>query len=107
MSIMSEVHTESIEKRGSSELTVQVRYSAATQPFIDSHASRQETVGSLRERVMAAFDVTDQQLPDGSSKIFFLYHENRKLENLNEILGDLTERERALKLKLVETVIQG
>lgn len=104
---MSEVRNEEAEKQGNRELTVQVRYSAATHPFVDSHASRQETIGSLRKRVMEAFGVTDQQLPDGSSKIFFLYHENRKLENPNETLGDLAGHERVLKLKLVETVIQG
>ncbi len=104
---MAEVRNDESSKHGKDKLTVQVRYAAATAPFVDSHASRDETVGSLRTRVMEAFGVTDQQLPDGSSKIFFLYHDNRKLEAPQETLGSVAGSEQILKLKLVETVIQG
>ena len=88
-------------------LTVQVRYSSATKPFVDPQVNGSELLAAFRTRVMKEFNVTDEKLPDGGQKIFFLYREDTRLENLNQTMGDLAGEDKHLKLKLVETVIQG
>lgn len=87
-------------------INVQVRYPAAPKPFIDPRAQASETVGHLKARVLAAFEISETQTPD-QQVLFFLYLEDQKLENLQQTLEQLAGRDRVLKLRLVQQIVQG
>lgn len=92
---------------GHNVLVVKVRYPGAPIPFVDPHASRAETVAALQKRVMHEFEVKDIQNPDGTTTVYSLYHENVKLEDPSETLGEIAGERQELDLKLVQFVHQG
>lgn len=90
----------------SKKLEVNVRYPAAAKPFVDPKADPQETLASLKARVLDAFHLTEVQDPN-QSVLYFLYHEDEKLEDLSQTLGHIAGDRHVLKLKLVQQIIQG
>jgi hypothetical protein len=88
-------------------INVQVRYPSAKEPFKDPHADPHETVGALRLRAMEAFGVKDETNPDGSTTTYELYHDDVKLTNLSQQIGDLAGADHALKLRMTKVIIQG
>ena len=87
-------------------LNLQVRYVAATKPFVEPHASPDETLQSVKAKVLAAFDL--KEIQDGNQTIlYFLYKDDKKLENLSITLGQLAEDAHELKLRLVQQIVQG
>jgi hypothetical protein len=88
-------------------LKVIVHYPAAKKPFEQDHASRNETVGTLKSAVLAAFGLTECQSGDGKTFAYTLYHHKTPLENLNETLGQVAREEHTLELKLSQQVTQG
>ncbi len=88
------------------KLTVTVRYIAATKPFQDNNASRDETLASLKARVMDAFGLKETQ--DANQQVlYWLYEEDTKLEDLSRTLGAIAGDKNHLKLRLVQQIIQG
>ncbi|MBI3894357.1 MAG: hypothetical protein HY313_00350 [Acidobacteria bacterium] len=87
-------------------INVQVRYPAAPRPFIDPKAQAAETLGQLKSRVLAAFEVAETQGPE-QQVLFFFYHENERLDDLTRTLGQIAGEDRVLKLKLVQQIVQG
>lgn len=87
-------------------INVQVRYPAAPKPFVDPKAQPSETVGQLKARVLKAFEVAETQTPE-QQVLYFIYLGDEKLDDLNRTLGDITGKDRVLKLKLVQQIIQG
>lgn len=89
-------------------LNVTVRYAAAPKPFHDHDANREETLQSLKERVLTAFGLTEgQSTPDGNTIDYKLYHGKSELTDLSATLGSLAGPAHALELKLSQHVQQG
>ena len=89
-------------------INVTVRYAAAVKPFHDKGASREETVLSLRARVLSAFGLTDgESTPEGNTITYKLYHEKTELADLSRTLGEVAGKAGALALKLSQFVQQG
>jgi hypothetical protein len=92
---------------GKETLKVVVTYPAAKKPFEQGHATRNETVGTLKEAVLKAFGLTEGGSADGNIYTYTLYFEKRPLENLNETLGQVAGERHTLELKLSQQVTQG
>lgn len=88
------------------KLEVNVRYPAAAKPFIDPKADPQETLASFKARVLDAFQLKETQ-DQNQSVLYFLYHEDVKLEDLSQTLAHVAGGKHSLKLKLVQQIIQG
>ena len=87
-------------------LHVVVHYPAAKEPFKDDNASRSETVGSLKARVLTAFGLSEGQ-QGGQNFTYTLYHDKTPLENLNETIGQVAAGQPTLQLKLSQQITQG
>jgi phenylacetate-coenzyme A ligase PaaK-like adenylate-forming protein len=90
-----------------STLLVVVHYIAAGEPFKDPDASRTETVGALKQRVLDAFGLTEGQTPDGNTTTYTLHQSKTELTDPNQQLGELAGDKHELQLKLGQRVIQG
>lgn len=88
-------------------LKVIVHYAAAKKPYEQDHASRHETVGTLKTNVLRAFGLTEGQHADGNTYTYTLYHHKTSLDNLSETLGQVAGDEHTLELKLSQQVTQG
>lgn len=88
-------------------LKVIVHYAAAANPYEQDHASRQETVGTLKASVLNAFGLTEGQRADGNTYTYTLYNHKTPLESLNETLGQVAGEKHTLELKLSQQVTQG
>ena len=88
-------------------LSVTVTYPPAEEPFKDSNENRTETVGQFKTRVLKAFDLTEGQLPDGSTATYTLFHGKTPLENLSETMGAVAGDKKELHLKLSQQLTQG
>lgn len=88
-------------------LKVIVHYAAAMKPYEQDHASRQETVGTLKANVLNAFGLKEGQHADGNTYTYTLYDHKTPLENLSETLGQLAGNKHTLELKLSQQVTQG
>jgi hypothetical protein len=86
---------------------VMVRYPAATRPFVDPHADPQETLASLKARVLKAFQLEEIQDPNQTIQYFLYDEKDTKLENLSLTLADIADGKHVIKLKLVQQIIQG
>jgi hypothetical protein len=91
-------HNESIE--------VTVHFMAAEEPF-RCEASRHETIGDFKPRVLAAFGLTEGPTPDGNVTDYVLYHDKAPLDNPSQTLGELAGEHRSLRLKLSQQITQG
>ncbi len=88
------------------EINVHVRYVAAPKPFVDPRAKPEETLQSLKSRVLQAFEL--KEIQDGNQTVlYFLYKEDQKLENLTVTLAQLVGEHHELKLRLVQQIVQG
>jgi len=88
---------------------VMVRYVAAVKPFKDDDASRDETLQSLKNRVLEAFGLKDgEQRPDGTLIHYQLYHGAQPLgDRMNSTLGQIAGEHKVLQLNLSQEVQQG
>jgi hypothetical protein len=102
----TQMHESVAEHAVPAHLEISIRFPAATKPFVDPHASRTETVGALKVRVLAAFAVSENSGPDGQT-LYFLYYGDARLEDSSQTLGEIAGDKHALKLKLVQQLIQG
>jgi hypothetical protein len=89
------------------ELHVVVHYPAAEEPFQDKDATRTETVGQLKGRVLTAFGLTEGQGPDNTIISYTLHHGKVILENLDQTLGEVAGDHKVLQLKLSQQITQG
>lgn len=88
------------------EINVHVRYPAAPKPYVDPHAKPEETLQSLKSRVLQAFEL--KEIEDGNQTVlYFLYKEDQKLENLTVTLAQLVGEHHEIKLRLVQQIVQG
>ena len=87
-------------------IEVTVRYPAVTHPFVDPKADPADSLGHLKARVLLAFGLEETHGPGGST-LYFLYHGDQKLENLNQTLAEIAGSHHELKLKLVQQIVQG
>jgi hypothetical protein len=94
-------------KRKEKTLHVVVHYVAAEEPFKDKDANRNETVGQLKQRVLAEFGLTEGQTPDGNITTYTIYHHKTAVENMGQTLGDLAGNDETLQLQLVQQITQG
>ena len=89
-----------------SSINVVVHYSAALEPFRDHDASPAETLVQLKARILAAFGLTEGQLPDGNTKTYDFFSGKEKVTNLDQPLSALANGH-SLQLKLAEQIIFG
>lgn len=90
-----------------STLNVVVHYIAASEPFKDHQASRSETVGQLKARVLTAFGLSEGSTPDGNQTTYTLFHGPQRLDNLDLTLGEVAGDQHVLQLKLDQQITQG
>jgi hypothetical protein len=95
------------EAKVKTRLRVVVHYPAAAGPFKDEDADRDETVGQLKARVLAAFGLSEGTTADGNVVTYTLYQHRTPLENPAQTLRDLAGHQRVLQLKLSQQLIQG
>jgi len=89
-------------------LNVTVRYAAALKPFHDHDADRDETLASLKARVLTEFGLTEgETTPDGSTLLYKLYFHKEEQTDLGRTLGALAGQADALELKLSQYIQQG
>lgn len=88
-------------------LHVTVHYIAATKPYQDEHADRNETVGQLKSKVLTVFGLTEGSQPDGAVHTYTLYFQKQPLENLNQTLAEIAGHAHALALRLNQQITQG
>jgi hypothetical protein len=88
------------------KLPVLVHYAAAEHPFKD-HVAPEDTVGQLKQRVLAAFGLTDGRASDGEAVTYTLYHGKTPLEDSKQALGGLAGQRHGLQLKLGQQITQG
>jgi hypothetical protein len=88
-------------------LKVIVKYAAAPKPFMEDGVDPQETLGSLKERVLRAFGLSEGSLPDGNAVAYKLYHNKDELTDLSHTLQSVANHAAALELKLSQFVTQG
>lgn len=96
-----------MENKHEDALRVTVHYMAAGQPFKDDSVERTETVGHLKQRVLAYFSLAEGQTPDGGNTMYTLYHDKTPLDNPNLTLGEIAGNQKILQLKLIQQVTQG
>jgi hypothetical protein len=83
-----------------------VTYPAAGKPFHDHHAARNETLGSVKPRVLTFFHLAEGQ--EGGSQITYVFFKGKeRLTDLSITLGALAGHADALALKLVQQIEQG
>ena len=107
---MSNEHESNDSKDGheaKDRLRVTVVYPPAAKPFEDPRASRDETVGALKKRVLTAFGLGEGPQPDGSSLVCMLFHGKEELVDMARTLGAVAGRAEALALKLAQQITQG
>ena len=90
-----------------SSLDIVVVYPAARDNLKETGVNRNETLGQLKSRVLIAFELTEGKGPDGNITTYVFYHDKRKLEDLNETLGQIAGHEHDLKLKMAQQIIYG
>jgi hypothetical protein len=83
------------------KLKVVVHFVAATKPFRDDDADRAETVGHLKDRVLAAFGLQE------AGTVYTLHHGNDPLENPLLTIGAVAGDKPVLQLQLVQQLVQG
>lgn len=84
-----------------------VHYPAAAKPFKDDSASRNETVGELKVRVLSAFGLVEGTTPEGNIVTYPLYYDKAPLEDPGVRLGDLAGDKKVLQFKLAQQITQG
>jgi hypothetical protein len=92
----------SAEKAPHEFVVLHVRYLAAHRPFVDDGASRNETLASLKPRVLDFFKLSEE-----SGKTYTFMLGDKALTNLSTTLGELAEGKNELKLDLDEQYEQG
>lgn len=88
------------------QLRIVVHYPAAAEPF-HGEADREETVGQLKSRVLAAFGLAEGQTPDGNTTVYTLFDKKTPLENLGQKLDEVAGDQPVLQLKLSQQITQG
>jgi hypothetical protein len=89
------------EEKKEKKLRVVVHYPAAAKPF-HGEAEREETVGQLKSRVLAAFG-----LSEGNGTSYTLYNHKTPLDNPGQTLGEIAGDMPELQLKLSQQITQG
>lgn len=88
-------------------LKLQVTFVASGKPFDDDAASRSETIGQLKARVLMAFGLQETTEPDGTQVTYTLHFEKQLLDNPSVTLGSLAGDKDHLHLKLGKQIVQG
>jgi hypothetical protein len=88
-------------------LTVMVVYPAAGKPFKDDDASRDETAGELKARVLEFFGLTEGPIGNNENAVYALYDGKQKLDNPAQTVGELAGDKPVLHLKLSQQIVQG
>lgn len=89
------------------KIHITVTYPAAGKPFQDDSASFEETLQSLKDRVLDAFGLKEGQTPDGNVATYTFYRGKDPLSDLTQTIGDISGGKPALQLKLSQQIVQG
>mgnify|MGYP000013376727 CR=1 FL=1 len=87
-------------------LVVQVRYLAASRPYIEPQANGEETVAQLKPRVLTFFGLAEGDV-DGGRKQYAFSFDGTILTDLNVTLASLAGNKHRVDLTLVEQFVQG
>ncbi|MBX9572172.1 MAG: hypothetical protein K2X77_24980 [Candidatus Obscuribacterales bacterium] len=82
-------------------INLEVFFPAVPRPYTDQHVSPSETIGQLLQKVLRAFELTNE----GSE--YSLRYENTILANLSETLATIAQGRHNLKLTLAKQIISG
>ena len=95
------------EEHERNRLHVIVHFVSAARPFHDEHADPHETLGHLKSRVLASFNLVEGPQPNGAIATYTIYHNKTLLENMSETLGAIEGGHKELQLKLCQQLTQG
>lgn len=87
-------------------VALKVRYIAARKPFVDAHASMEETLAQLKPRALSFFGLSEGTV-DGGTKSYSFALDSAIQTNLDVELGALAGSHADLKLDLIERFEQG
>lgn len=87
-------------------LVIQVRYLAASQPYVDPKAHGTETVSQLKPRVLEHFELVEGDF-DGGRKQYAFSVDGVMLTDLNVSLASIAKGKHRVELTLLEQFIQG
>lgn len=87
-------------------IAVRVRYIGAHKPFVDSHAKLDETLTTLKHRVLSFFNLVEGSVENGT-KVYVFTHDSVELTNLSQTLRQLATEGHEIKLDLLEQFEQG
>lgn len=87
-------------------LVVMVRYITSRKQFVDPQARQEETLSSLKPRVLKFFELVEGSV-EGGTKTYQFALEGIVQTNLEAILGSLANGKHELKLDLIERFEQG
>lgn len=87
-------------------IAVRVRYIGAQKPYIDAHAKPDETLATLKLKVLSFFKLSESSADNGT-KVYAFSHDGIELTNLSLTLGQLVIEGPEIKLDLLEQFEQG
>jgi hypothetical protein len=83
-------------------IVVMVRYITSSKQFVDSQASKDETLSALKPRVLDFFELVED-----NNKTYQFSHDGLVQSNLAVTLGSLAGDKHELKFNLTEVLKQG
>lgn len=87
-------------------LVIRVRYIAAREPFVEPHASTEESLATFKQCALAFFGL-DEGPANGGTKTYFLAQDGVALTDLTVTLGIFCQGKHELKFDLIERFEQG
>jgi hypothetical protein len=87
-------------------LSLRVRYIASRKQYEDPKASKSETLGVLKSKVLVFFNLQEGAV-EGGTKSYFFAHDGVVQTDPSLTLGTLAEGKKDLKLDLIERFEQG
>lgn len=87
-------------------LNVKVRYAASAKPYVDHKANSNESLATLKQKVLNHFGLVEGDV-DGGRKVYILTYQGVQQTDLSVQLGQLAEGKHHLEMNLIEQFIQG
>lgn len=87
-------------------LVVKVRYLAVGRPFVEPKADSNESLASLKPRVLGFFELAEGTA-NGGTKVYQFVHGSEVLTDLSVTLGSIAEGKKEVDLMLIEQFEQG
>ena len=88
------------------EIKVMVHYVAAGKPFEADYAPEIQ-LARVKQDALRDFNLAEGGTPDGGTAVYFLYHDQNRLDDLCKTVGQLAGHQKVLQLRLAQQITQG